>query len=302
MRPICLGLFLSLMVPAPLLAATTELLVGSWGTHSIRRYDIDSGAYLGDLVAPSSGGLTVPDGMDWGPDGNLYVSSSSTNQVLRFNGESGAFMDVFASDGLLAPGNLKFGPDGLLYVCNKNRGRVDRFDPVSGDKVDTFTTGGSLNTPVGLLWVDDKLLVADFAGGVERYDAATGVFIDEPFNINSPLILNLDKNGDILVSTHTADRIRRFDRDSGASLGIFAIGGTLDCPVGHLFAPDGTLIVASWLNHRLIRYDGDSGAVIGTIANEPGLINPNDLLLRPIPEPASLAALATLFVALRRRR
>ena len=96
-----------------------ELLVGSWATHTVRAYDTDTQQFLGNLVAPRSGGLNTPDGMDFGPDGNLYVSSSGSNAVLKFDGEDGTFLGPFATERLNMPGNLKFGPDGLLYVANK---------------------------------------------------------------------------------------------------------------------------------------------------------------------------------------
>src|SRR5262249_14233741 len=73
------------------------------------------------FVAAGSGGLNVPVGVTFGADGNLYVVSNGTDQVLRYQGPSGAspgaFMDAFVSiTGASAPNSLTFGPDGNLYV------------------------------------------------------------------------------------------------------------------------------------------------------------------------------------------
>jgi hypothetical protein len=63
-----------------------------------------------DIFVPSgSGGLDGADYLVFGPDRNLYVASQRTQSVLRFNGTTGEFMDVFASGGgLLTPKGLVF--------------------------------------------------------------------------------------------------------------------------------------------------------------------------------------------------
>ena len=48
---------------------------------------------------PGSGGLVRAQGLTFGPDGNLYVSSSVNDQVLRYDGSTGAFLDAFVSQG-----------------------------------------------------------------------------------------------------------------------------------------------------------------------------------------------------------
>ena len=155
--------------------AIADVLVGSWAGDSVRRYD-DDGNYLGDFVPSGVGGLDLPDGMAFGADGNLYVASSNSNQVLRYNGTTGEFIDAFIDSGLSAPGNLQFGPDGLLYVCDKSSSRVLRFDPVDGSLESVFASGGGLVSPVGLHWKGNLLYVSDFAGAIRTYDATTGEF------------------------------------------------------------------------------------------------------------------------------
>ncbi len=87
------------------------------------RYDGKTGAFLGAFVPKGSGGLRGPYSIAFGPDGNLYVNSFSTNQVLRYDARSGAFLGVFASgNGLLGPTYLVFSPaaacqDDATHVC-----------------------------------------------------------------------------------------------------------------------------------------------------------------------------------------
>lgn len=275
------------MFARPLPAAReAELLVGSWSTHSTRRYD-EGGVFGGNFVAPGAGGLDLPDGMALGPGGDVFVSSSNSNAVLRYDGCSDAFLGAFISTGLNAPGNLQFGPDGNLYVCDKATGRVLRFDPSTGAPLGVFASGGGLQQPVGLLWSAGLLYVSDFSGNaIRRYDAASGAFVDVFATVATPLILNLDASGNVMVSSHQDDNIYRFD-PTGAPLGKLLVGGPLDCPVGYVFDPQGEWIVASWQNHRLLRYDASSGVYLGIFAIGGGLALPNDLLWKPLSTPTT---------------
>jgi thiol-disulfide isomerase/thioredoxin len=101
-----------------------NLYVGNRENSDIRRYDGRTGAFLGVFVKAGSGGLVEPGDFTFGPDGNLYVINGGTilspppDEVLRFNGRTGAPMGAFvkAGSGLTEPHNLTFGPDGSLYV------------------------------------------------------------------------------------------------------------------------------------------------------------------------------------------
>jgi streptogramin lyase len=84
--------------------ADDNLYVGNFGGNSVNRYDGttaeplpadgQTGAYF---VPPGSGGLSSAHGIAFGLDGNLYVSSEATNQVLGYDGTTGAFLGVFAT-------------------------------------------------------------------------------------------------------------------------------------------------------------------------------------------------------------
>ena len=69
---------------------------------TIRRYrglDFESDFIADDPDTPEdeTGGLINPTAAIFGPDGNLYVASFGTDEVLRYDGETGAFLDVFVS-------------------------------------------------------------------------------------------------------------------------------------------------------------------------------------------------------------
>lgn len=80
------------------------LYVSSGGLNKILRYKLDgtpwgAGGNTMDPTFASGGGLNSPQGITFGPDNNLYVSSYYSNNVLRYNGVTGEFIDVFTQPG-----------------------------------------------------------------------------------------------------------------------------------------------------------------------------------------------------------
>lgn len=153
---------------APPQAYSTEfaLLIGSQGTGSIPRYDATTGETVNLFVSPGSGGLgsecaAAPMGMLFGPDGDLYVASGgATDTVLRYDGQTGAFIDTFVTDGsggLNQPASLAFGSDGHLYVSSAATDSILRYDGPTGAFIDAFVASGSggLEEPHGLVFGPD---------------------------------------------------------------------------------------------------------------------------------------------------
>ena len=105
----------------------------------VLRFNGATGAFI-DAFIPAEN--EVYSGIAFGPDGNLYVSSSSSNRILRFNGTTGAFMDVFASKAtspLDSPEGLVFGANGCLYVCSYHGGVVLRYNSATGAYLHAIT-------------------------------------------------------------------------------------------------------------------------------------------------------------------
>src|SRR5262249_39595323 len=128
-----------------------NILVSSAYTHSIKRYDAATGAYLGDFVTPNSGGLPRPPRLTVRPDDNLYVLSADDDSVMRFDGTTGAPLPapgksgaIFLDPGTLlnAWGQLAFGPDGNLYVSNWGGSDVLRIDAATGNSLGEFVPAG----------------------------------------------------------------------------------------------------------------------------------------------------------------
>ena len=98
--------------------------------------------------------------MRFGPDGNLYVASSQTNQVLRYDGQTGAFLNVFVESGGQGPQfpvGIAFGPDGHLYVGSFVNDRILRYDGVTGEPLGIVAN-------IGAMGLDGPLFIEFFPG------------------------------------------------------------------------------------------------------------------------------------------
>ena len=128
------------------------------------------------------GGLDGPQGLTWGPDGHLYVSSYNTDEILRYDGGTGAFIDVFVSGGsggLDGPLDAQF-RGGELLVVSARSDAVLRYDGASGAFLGELVSPGSggLDYP-HFMQIDDGVLylAGKHGNDVLTYDADTGAFL-----------------------------------------------------------------------------------------------------------------------------
>ena len=179
-----------------------------------------------------SGGLDGPTGAIFGPDGNLYVASFEGDSILRFDGETGAYLDVFVppgAGGLDGPdAGLEFGPDGHLYVPSYWNHRVLRYDGSTGASLGDFVPAGlgGLRNPRDVAFRDGFVFVASSTNNrVLRYDAG-GAFVDRFINVPSPYHLQFHPvTGDLLVVNLNRNNVRIHDRFTGEFKRLLVGGG-----------------------------------------------------------------------------
>jgi streptogramin lyase len=217
-------------------------------------------------------------GASLGATSDLLVDSSGTNQILRYDGVTGAFKGVFASgNGLSGTEELTYGPDGNLYVSNATGKDVLRFNGQTGAFLGVFASGGGLSVPIGLTFGPDKnLYVADNNNKVIRYDGTTGafdkVFLADP-GFDGPTDLKFGPANNLFVAGEGVTGVLRFDSagnplpSTGNSGATFIPDGTgeLDDPFAIIFGPDGHLYVSGpsgTSTSMVLRFDESSGALI----------------------------------------
>lgn len=159
-----------------------DLYVVNYLDYHVTRYDWpdggveDSSFISGDLP-------TSPIDLVFGPDGNLYITSSHEDCVKRYNGTTGEYIDDFvapSSGGLDHPDGLRFGVDGYLYVASGLTSEVLRYDAEGTPDPDNPFASEGLGGPRYLEFgPDGNLYVTNLYGdNVTRYDPTDGHFID----------------------------------------------------------------------------------------------------------------------------
>ncbi|MHC5024657.1 MAG: Vgb family protein, partial [Planctomycetota bacterium] len=257
-----------------------------------------------ELVPSGSGGLAQASGVAIGPDGNLYVASFTNHQVLRYDVETGAFIDAFVSvrsGGLTNPTDAVFGSDGNLYVTSFGTDCVLRYDGQTGAFIDVFVAAGAdgLVDPDALTFGPDGHLyvLSGAQASVRRFDGSTGAFIDVFIpsgsgGMTDPQALFFGPD-DLLYVTASGDgKVLRFDAASGAFIDVFVQddpstplideSGGLVGARGAAFGPDGRLYVTSFGSNQVLRYDGQTGAFIDVFVSAlAGASGPTDVLFGP---------------------
>lgn len=153
-----------------------------------------------------------------GAAGDLYVSGFSSNNIVQFDGETGAYVGEFvtsAAGGLGQPAGLAFGPNGNLFVCSFRDHYVREFDG---------TTGAFIR------------------------DAIPGTQTQESGYLQRPWTLLFTQNNRMLVCGYYNDAVLVYDATTFEWLGTWVggpSGGGLDAPAGIALAPDGSLLVTA---------------------------------------------------------
>ncbi|MBX9625922.1 MAG: hypothetical protein K2X82_19135, partial [Gemmataceae bacterium] len=246
----------------------------------LRRFDGRTGAALplgaeGTIFGPNPapfagpGGLTYrPSEFAFGPDGHVYLGNFYLAgglyrwAVLKYDGTTGTFLGyALGGPEAVPPGatipyepvGLTFGPDGDLFILADQTPGVGvsraafQYDLTTGELVRVIAfsptpgPGGAVGGDDILFTPDNALLYLDVeAGTVDRYDLATGRFIDEfiPGGLDytaGGLLLGVSPE-DVTVAAQTvrnvapAVAVRPAPNPAGAPAGAFTLSADVADP------------------------------------------------------------------------
>ncbi|GMR13006.1 MAG: hypothetical protein BMS9Abin29_1201 [Gemmatimonadota bacterium] len=268
-------------VPPGLEAQETkwDLLVSNNQGHSVKRFDFETGGFLGELVSPAKGGLNQTQEVLLGQDGNLLVAGIGPGAILSFDPRTGDYLGRFTSGYTLQQATkTRFGPDGNLYVSQwgSSQSSVAVFDGATGAFLREATP--NIDRPMGQAWDADGVLhVTSFGSADVRSYDAEGNEIEVVIPRGGPLLGPVNiwfQDDELWIIDWTSGSIQRYDLD-GTQIGVFASG--LANPEGWAYGPDGALYIAEWTGNRVRRLDAATGATLGFLATQGGLQAPNDV-------------------------
>ena len=213
--------------------------IGDNSDNGVKQFDAKTGAYLGTLVAPGSGGLAGPRGLIDRNNGQLLVVNQNVDlpkngEIDRYDDKTGAVLSplVPASDP-----NAPFAPRGMVlddkvvYVANLQdstdgtaNGEIKEYKAGNGKFLgNLFPTGlpGQFNPRAVVFGPDGSLYVSAFdtanplVGNIVKFNTTTGSYQVVAFN-----------NGDGVADPGETQDLHR--------------------PEGLTFGPDGNLYVTSF--------------------------------------------------------
>ena len=284
------------VLPSQARADMTDLLISNSATNQINEYT-SGGTFVRTFISAGEG-LVSPGQMNFGPDGNLYVSTS--NGTLEFNGTTGAFI---RNTGL--SGTVIFAPDGSTYQALHTQNRVERVNLSTAAVLQTYTS--MIQHPSAIAFrPNGDLLVANAFGSpygttITEVNPTTGAASTfSPGGSGEPFGLVTGPDGRYYVANGS------FGNGGALANTVSVVGASGGTPSlftglgtdGNGLAFDGNnLFVVSYYTGKLFEIDGSTGTIDNTFNIAPAnQLESITVFPSVVPEPPSLI-LAGLGVA-----
>lgn len=253
----------------------STLFVTDRGGDSILRYDGVTGQFDDVFASGLTSRIDRPSSVRLGPSGHLYLAGFGRGDVVRFDVESGAMMDVFYWDTQLLeePVELLFRGDDLVVLGNDTQNAV--VIDAQGAATRSFGYPDMRAAHDFVMSPDEsRIYVAtdshpQLGSALQVWDATTGALIRHfgtASELTSATSVALGGDGLLYACDYERNEVVRFDPATGALVGI--VTGLLDAPVSIDFGPDGALYVLDRVGiHRIDPDTGEELSLLITVGD-----------------------------------
>lgn len=224
-------------------------------------------AYAAERTLVKGGPIRGANGIAFGPDGLLYVTSSVGSTISIIDPDSGKVMKTLGrADGIVGPDDVAFGPDGSLYWTAFFTGQVGRLTPEGtaqivgnvgpGANAIAFSKDGRLF--VTRVFLGDALYEVD-PKGIAQPRLICG-------NLGGLNAMAFGPDGKLYGPLWFKGQVARVDIDSGSVTTVYA---GLNTPAAVKFDASGRLHVIDQHEGVVLRVDPRTGEA--EVAARPGL-------------------------------
>jgi len=229
------------------------------------------GLCLASRPAAASGGF--------GGVGDLYVTSDASSIVRAYNGNTGTFLGVHATQAVAnAHLGLHFGDTNGRFLVGSWSGGVDEYDAVTGAFIKNYNNGGGWQW-AGLYAPNGNVLISSTATNeILEFDPVTAAFIQVFCPINFPSDMRIGPNGNLYVCSFGGGYVEEHDINNGALLSSFSLPPNAQAN-DIAWLPNGDILVTAMRLNQVYHFDS-SYNLLGSFGGT-GWGNPHGIDIHP---------------------
>ena len=217
--------------------------------------------FFGSQTSVPNGGLSYPYRVATDSAGNVYISNTQANTILKETLANGVYTEsVVASSGLVTPYGIAVDSSGNVYVADNGHNRIVKETPGPGGYTQSvISTTTALSYPTGVaVDASGKLYIADTGVGkilVETPSGAstyTETALTYASNFAQIVGITVDPQGDIFVSDIDNWAVYEETYSAGTYTPSTIPTSGLNYPYDISVDPSGNLYIADFTNKRIV--------------------------------------------------
>jgi len=187
------------------------LFITDIASSNVLRFLLSNRSFFDVFIRAGDGGLHRPWGMAFGPDRNMLIANEGTSSILKYDGQSGQYLNEFCT--------VKGSPRGIqfhfgdLYVVSARDAKVYRFNGKTGSPKGIFADVAPYHMPFKLLFdprTNDAYVSSEMSHKIIRYNPPRQGFDA----YNQSLAVGFEAwraRFDTIWSRHRLPHVRSFD-------------------------------------------------------------------------------------------